>query len=310
MIYTVTLNPSLDYLVTVENFQIGQTNRAFSEQIVAGGKGLNISMVLQNLGISSTAFGFTAGFTGVEIEKQMKKNGIQTDFIHLKNGFSRINFKLLSMEGTEVNGCGPMVSPEEMNTLKDKIADLKSGDILILSGSIPASVPSRIYRELGECISGREIRLIADTSGKALLELLPLHPFLIKPNHQELGELFRTEITSRRDAVPYAARLQALGARNVLVSLAGQGAILLDETGTLWEAPALAGTLVNGVGAGDSMIAGFLAGWEMSEDYPTSFRMALAAGSATAFSHSLAEKSEIMKLFHSAEIFRISDPVF
>lgn len=299
MIYTITLNPSLDYLAITEDFQIGQTNRAVSEQIVAGGKGLNVSVVLQHLGISSTALGFVAGFTGEEIEKQMRAQGISTDFIRLKSGCSRINFKLLSMEGTEVNGCGPEVSEAEIKLLKDKTSQLEPGDILVLAGSIPSSVSRKIYRELAEIIADREILLTADTSGDALLELLPMHPFLIKPNLQELGELFGTQISNRQEILIYASRLQQMGAGNVMVSLAGAGAVLLTADGNVLEAAAPCGTLVNGVGAGDSMIAGFLAGWMKTGDCEKAFRLSVAAGSATAFSKSLAQKEEIFALYDS-----------
>lgn len=305
MIYTVTLNPSLDYLVTTENFQIGQTNRAVSEQMVAGGKGLNVSVVLQHLGVPSTALGFTAGFTGEEIEKQMRAQGICTDFIRLKDGCSRINFKLLSMEGTEINGCGPSVSAVELELLKEKISELKPGDILVLAGSIPSSVSQKVYRELAELVAGREILLTADTSGDAMLELLPMHPFLIKPNLQELGELFRTEITSRREVYFHASRLHQMGAGNVLVSLAGEGAVLLTSEGEVWEASVPAGNLVNGVGAGDSMIAGFLAGWMKTGDYEQAFRFAVASGSGTAFSQALAQREEIFRLLPSVRCRRV-----
>lgn len=296
MIYTVTLNPSLDYVVSVNAFQTGKTNRTVSEQIVPGGKGLNVSMVLHTLGIPSVILGFTAGFTGEQIEKEMKKKKIPADFIRLEKGFSRINFKLSSIEGTEINGQGPGISKEALDLLKAKTACLKTGDTLVLAGSIPGSVSSSIYRELAETVQGHGVRLAADTTGDSLKEILPLKPFLIKPNHHELGELFGVKIQNQKEAYPYARRLQQMGASNVLVSLAGKGAALLDAKGVWMESPALAGTLVNGVGAGDSMIAGFLAGWEEKRDYRYAFRLAVAAASATAFSSGLAEKKDILRL--------------
>ena len=297
MIYTVTLNPSLDYVVTVDNFRTGITNRTSSEQIYPGGKGLNVSAVLKNLGIESTAFGFIAGFTGEKIREMVCDAGITAEFITLEQGMSRINLKLKSIDGTEINGTGPEIPEKERERLMERLSVLETGDTLVLAGSIPPSVPGKFYCEVLRALSGKDIHVVVDASGDALRRTLPLHPFLIKPNHQELGELFRMTISSRKEVLPYAGKLQELGAENVLVSLAGEGAVLLDADGNFHQAPAPEGTLVNGVGAGDSMIAGFLAGWQRTKDYDYAFRMALAAGSATAFSESLAQKKEVEALF-------------
>lgn len=297
MIYTVTLNPSLDYVVTVDNFQTGKTNRTTSEQILPGGKGLNVSTVLNRLGVPNTAFGFIAGFTGEKIRTEIQNTGISAEFIQLEQGVSRINFKLKSIDGTEINGSGPDIPKDRMELLMKRLSRLNAGDVLVLAGSVPPSVPSDIYRQMMLVLADKSVDVVVDASGDALPQVLPLHPFLIKPNHQELGELFHRTFSSRAEVVPYARKLQEMGARNVLVSLAGEGAVLLDEDGTVHESPAPEGTLVNGVGAGDSMIAGFLSGWQETRDYSHAFRMALAAGSATAFSENLAEKNAIETLY-------------
>ncbi len=297
MIYTVTLNPSVDYIVTVDDFRTGKTNRTTSERILPGGKGLNVSMVLKNLGIPSTAFGFIAGFTGEKIKEMIREAGIPAEFFPLDQGMSRINLKLQSIDGTEINGSGPEIPEKQLMLLLKRLSGLRSGDALVLAGSVPPSVPADIYCRMIRSLPEEEISVIVDASGETLRQALPLHPFLIKPNHHELGELFHRSISSRREVRPYAQKLQEAGAVNVLVSLAGAGAVLLDADGNFHESDAPEGTLVNGVGAGDSMIAGFLAGWQTTKNYGFAFRMALAAGSATAFSESLAEKEEIEALF-------------
>lgn len=297
MIYTVTLNPSLDYTVTVDDFQTGKTNRTSSEKLAPGGKGLNVSTVLKHLGVPSTAFGFIAGFTGEEIQRKVQKAGISAEFLVLEQGTSRINVKLASIDGTEINGSGPDIPEEQLRLLMEKLSSLQAGDTLVLAGSVPSSVPSDIYRRMMQALPSKEIRVVVDAVGGTLLQTLPLRPFLIKPNHQELGDLFHTAVTTRSQARPYAKKLQEMGAVNVLVSLAGEGAVLLDANGVFHETPAPQGTLVSGVGAGDSMIAGFLAGWQNTCDYGCAFRLAVAAGSATAFSDSLARKQEIEALY-------------
>lgn len=297
MIYTVTLNPSLDYIVAVEGFRLGHTNRTSSELMLPGGKGINMSIVLKNLGIDSTALGFVAGFTGKEIEQRLKGFGIRTDFIHLEKGNSRINLKLNSVEGTEINGQGPKIPPTAIEALMAQLAQLGEGDSLFLAGSIPATMPDDIYGRIMEKLSDRGLNLVVDATGKLLLNVLQYHPFLIKPNLDELGELFGVELHAGEEVIPYAKKLQELGARNVLVSMAGDGAVLLDENGATYRAEAPVGELKNGVGAGDSMAAGFMAGWMERGEYGHAFRMGVAAGSASAFSDYLATGEEIRRLY-------------
>lgn len=261
MIYTVTFNPCLDYIVGVEDFQLGMTNRTCSEQMFAGGKGINVSIVLKNLGIESTALGFIAGFTGKEIKNKIERMGVRSEFITLENGFSRINVKLKSIDGTEINGIGPSIGKEELERLLQKLDTLKKGDVLILAGSIPASLPDSIYSDIMERLEGKEVIIVVDATKDLLVNVLKYHPFLIKPNNHELGDIFGAEIKERDQAAPYAKKLQEMGARNVLVSMAGKGAVLLAEDGSVYESPAPKGKLINAVGAGDSMVAGFVAGY-------------------------------------------------
>lgn len=297
MIYTVTLNPSIDYLVSVPDFRTGVTNRTVSEQLLPGGKGINVSIVLKNLGIPSTALGFAAGFTGDEIIRRLEDAGIQPAFIRLSEGFSRINFKLKSIEGTEINGQGPKISPHEAQQLTARLARLRDGDTLFLSGSIPASMPSDTYRNILAGLPDRKLQTVVDASGDLLLKVLEYHPFLIKPNHHELGELFGVALEPGEEVIPYGQKLRNLGARNVLISMAGDGAILIAEDGGIYAAAAPEGRLKNGVGAGDSMAAGFMAGWMERRDYGHAFRMGVAAGSASAFSDNLATGAEIRNLY-------------
>ncbi len=294
-VYTVTLNPSLDYTVSVEHFRLGYTNRTESELLTVGGKGINVSTVLKNLGIESTALGFVAGFTGQEAIRQLTKRGIESGLIPLEEGLTRINVKLQSVEGTEINGQGPDIPGEKLAMLVEQLSKLKAGDVLFLSGSIPPSLPGDIYRQMMERLA-EGVMTVVDASGELLTRVLPLHPFLIKPNHHELGEIFGVTLTDRASTIPYAKKLQEMGARNVLVSMAGGGAALAAEDGSIYEAPAPEGRLVNGVGAGDSMAAGFVAGWLDKGDYGYAFHMGLAAGSATAFSEGLATGEEIRNL--------------
>lgn len=297
MIYTVTLNPSIDYLVSVPDFRTGMTNRTASEQLLPGGKGINVSIVLKNLGIPSTALGFAAGFTGDEIIRRLEKFGIQPAFIRLSEGFSRINFKLKSIEGTEINGQGPKISPQEAQQLTAQLARLEDGDILFLSGSVPSSLSADTYQNILADLKGRKIQTVVDASGEALLKVLEYRPFLIKPNHHELGQLFGAALKPGEAVIPYGRKLQGMGARNVLISMAGDGAILIAENGDIFTAHAPEGTLKNGVGAGDSMAAGFMAGWMESGDYAHAFCMGVAAGSASAFSDNLATGEEIKNLY-------------
>ncbi len=297
MIYTVTFNPSLDYIVSVEDFKTGTTNRTGSELILPGGKGLNVSMVLGNLGLENTALGFAAGFTGAEIVRRVEEMGVKADFIPVSGGISRINLKLKSIEGTEINGCGPVIGKDALEQLLEKLAVLGEGDVLVLAGSIPRSVPDDIYGEILRRLSGKAVLTVVDAERELLVKVLEYHPFLVKPNNHELGEIFGVELADREAVIPYAKRLQEMGAGNVLVSLAGEGAVLAAEDGNIYEAPAPKGKLINGVGAGDSMVAGFLAGWMRKKDYRHAFHMGMAAGSASAFSEFLATREEVMAVY-------------
>lgn len=297
MIYTVTFNPSLDYIVSVDDFKLGLTNRTNSELILPGGKGINVSIILNHLGVESTALGFVAGFTGEEIVKEVENLGITSDFISIPDGISRINVKLKSIDGTEINGMGPDISPEKVEELMKKLDILGEGDVLVLAGSIPASMPDDMYSRIMERLDGRGIMFFVDATGDLLKNVLKYHPFLIKPNNHELGELFGVELKKRDEVVPYAKKLQEMGARNVLVSMAGEGAVLVAEDGSVCGGPAPKGVLVNAVGSGDSMVAGFLAGWMEKTDYRHAFYMGVSSGSASAFSEYLATKEEIMALY-------------
>lgn len=297
MIYTVTLNPSLDYFLSVEHFAIGKTNRSNEEVYRPGGKGINVSWVLHNLGLESIALGFLAGFTGQEIKRQMETTGIATDFIELPGGMSRLNVKLKQMDATEINASGPILSEKNLEELRKKLSALTQGDILILSGSLPGSVTTDIYKDLMEEVDGKGIPVIVDAIGDALLKTLPLHPFLMKPNHQELSELFDVELSTREQVIPYAGKLQEWGAQNVLVSLGGAGAVLLDQNGVVYESEVPRGKLINAVGAGDSMVAGFLAGYLEKQDFAHAFLMGMAAGSASAFSEGLADRATVEQLY-------------
>ena len=297
MIYTVTFNPSLDYIVSVENFRLGLTNRTSSELMLPGGKGVNVSTVLMNLGIENTALGFAAGFVGDEIVRQMEEMGVQNGFIRIEEGVSRINLKLKSIDGTEINGQGPVISPEHVEELMKQLDRLGEGDVLFLSGSIPSSMPDDAYQKIMERLDGRGVQIVVDATKDLLLNVLEYHPFLIKPNNHELGEIFGVELKTREEVIPYAKKLQKKGAVNVLVSMAGEGAVLIDANEDVHMAPAPKGTLVNGVGAGDSMVAGFMAGWLEKQDYEHAFFMGVYAGSASAFSEHLSTKAEIEAVY-------------
>lgn len=297
MVYTVTVNPSLDYIVSVDDFKLGLTNRTNRELMLPGGKGINVSIVLKNLGVESTALGFVAGFTGDELIKKLEALGIRQEFIRLPEGNTRINVKLKSIDGTEINGMGPVIDEIYANQLITKLETLGEGDVVFLAGSIPNSVSQNYYKSIMERLAGKGVLVVVDATKDLLTNVLPLKPFLIKPNNHELGEIFGVELNARQEVIPYAKKLQDMGASNVLVSMAGNGAVLVAEDGTIVEADAPKGTLVNGVGAGDSMVAGFMAGWLESGDYITAYRMGAAAGSASAFSEYLATKEEIIEVY-------------
>ena len=275
MIYTVTLNPSLDYIVTVDNFQLEITNRTSSEKMLPGGKGTNVSIVLKNLGIESTALGFAAGFTGDEIVRELEQTGIYVDFVKLSNGISRINLKLTSIDGTEINGQGPDIPAEQIEELINKLNSLTEADYLVLAGSIPSSMPSDIYQKIIERMEKKGVTVIVDATKDLLLNVLPYHPFLIKPNQHELGEIFGVTLSEWEEVVPYARKLQERGARNVLVSMGGKGGVLISEKGDVIAAKAVAKKIVNTVGAGDSAVAGFLAGWLEKNDCLSRFLVEL-----------------------------------
>ena len=297
MIYTITCNPSLDYIISVHNFTPGLTNRTRSEVLLPGGKGINVSTVLQNLGLESTALGFVAGFTGLELARRLEIAGIKNGFISVKEGFTRINVKLRDIEGTEINGQGPVICPREAALLLDRLDGLQKGDVLFLCGSIPDSLPDDMYQQIMERLAGQKVQVIVDATKDLLLNTLPFHPFLIKPNRQELEELFRVSLENRQAVIPYGQKLLAQGAQNVLISMAGEGAVLVAADGKVYEAPAPEGNLVNSVGAGDAMLAGFMAGYLERGEYGHAFRRGVAAGSASAFSEGFATRQEVEALY-------------
>ena len=296
MIYTITFNPSLDYFVRVPQLRLGLVNRAEHEALYPGGKGVNVSIVLTHLGIESRTLGFKAGFTGQKIDEMLRSCGCKTDFIQLPDGASRINVKLESDQETDINGQGPRILPEAIDALMEKLDVMRRGDILVLAGSIPNTLPEDIYQKILARLSGRQILAVVDATGKLLQNVLEYRPFLIKPNHHELGELFGVQISDADVVAVYAEKLEARGARNVLVSMGGGGAVLLDETGRVHKSAAPKGEVRGAVGAGDSMVAGFLAGYLRAGDYEKAFKLGLAAGSASAFSEWLATGEEIRKL--------------
>lgn len=300
MIYTVTFNPSLDYVVQVDDFAVGEINRTRTESIYPGGKGINVSLVLQNLGLPSVALGFTAGFSGAEIERLLQEAGCRCDFIAVKAGYSRINTKIISGAETALNGQGPQLSEAELAALFNKLRRLTQDDVLVLAGSIPASLPDNIYEQILELLQPVGTRVVVDATGDLLLKVLKYRPFLIKPNHEELGEFFgRGPLLTEEEILAAAQRLQQQGARNVLVSRGANGALLLDENGKLHKQASPKGTLVNSVGAGDSMVAGFLAGYLQTQDYDAALRLGVAAGSASAFKAWLATREDVEKILAS-----------
>ena len=257
MIYTVTFNPSLDYIVRLDNFTAGAINRVNYEQVLAGGKGINVSIVLKNMGHDNSALGFVAGFTGEEIKRQLKEFGVKSDFVQLDEGFSRINVKAKASTETEINGQGPDISEAKQAELFAQLDKLVEGDTLVLAGSIPKTLPDDIYQRIMARLDGKGIRIVVDAEKKLLLNVLQYHPFLIKPNNHELGDMFGVKLTTDEEIITYAKKLQEKGAQNVLISMAGDGAILLTAEGKSFKCPAPKGKLINSVGAGDSMVAGF-----------------------------------------------------
>lgn len=300
MIYTITFNPAVDYVVHTEEMKVGTVNRSKSEEIYFGGKGINVSIVLGELGIKSKALGFVAGFTGEAIEKGVRSKGIETDFVHLESGFSRINVKIKSGYETELNGQGPVISQEAIDELFAKLDRLEDGDTIILAGSIPNSLPSDIYERILENLSDRKIKTVVDATKDLLMNVLKYKPFLIKPNNIELGEMFGVTLNTNEEIEEYAAKLKEMGAKNVLVSMAGDGAMLLDENGKTHICGVCRGTVKNSVGAGDSMVAGFIAGLQEG-DYEYALKLGTATGGATAFSDGLAKKDDIYRLLEQLQ---------
>lgn len=304
MIYTVTLNPSLDYVVGVENFVAGKLNRTTEEVIFPGGKGINVSIVLNNLGVESVPLGFVAGFTGKEIERLLQQKSIKSNFLNVASGNSRINVKLRSLvvsesgtqrveEETEINGMGPAISDKELERFFAQIECLVEGDIIVLAGSIPSVLPGTIYRDIVEKLASKKVLVVVDATKQLLMNVLEFRPFLVKPNNIELGELFDVKLTTKEEVIFYAKKLQTLGARNVLVSMAGEGAVLVSEDEHIYQAAAPKGNVVNSVGAGDSMVAGFLYGYLSQGSYEQALYYGVCAGSASAFSSELATKEKI-----------------
>ena len=296
MIFTVTFNPSLDYIVRVDEMRLGTINRTNYEQLLPGGKGINVSIVLGNLGHPSRALGFSAGVTGVALEKLLADTGVDADLVHVKAGFTRIKAKVKAVEETEINGQGPRIAPEDVDALFSKLDVLGQDDTLVISGSVPNTLPSDMYEQVMERLAGRGVRIVVDAERDLLTRVLPYRPFLVKPNNHELGDIFGVTLKTRGEVVPYARRMQEMGAQNVLVSMAGEGGVLVAADGQVYQSPAAKGTVVNSVGAGDSCVAGFLAGLMETGSYQTAFRMGLAAGSASAFSDHLATRPEVEDL--------------
>ena len=299
MIYTVTFNPSLDYIVTVKDFKLGMVNRTCEEIMFPGGKGINVSIVLKNLGMESTILGFTAGFTGKEIQRRVTEMGCREELISIPNGLSRINLKLRSNEESEINGMGPVIDGEAIKALYEKLDTLKEGDVLVLAASIPSSMPETMYSDIMKFLENKGVMIAVDATRDLLVNVLPYHPFVIKPNNHELGEIFNVTLKDKNDVIVYAKKLQEQGARNVLVSMAGDGAVLVAEDGSVYTSEAPKGKVVNSVGAGDSMVAGFVYGYLTSKDYKTAFKMGISCGSASAFSENLATKPEVEAILNT-----------
>ena len=296
MIYTITFNPALDYIVKMDEFNLGNVNRSNNEFVYAGGKGINVSIVLNNLGVKSKALGFIAGFTGDEIERRVREFGCDTEFIKLKEGMSRINVKIKADVESEINGGGPDISSESLEKLYAKLDTLTTGDILVLAGSIPKTMPTDIYERIMERLQEKDVKFIVDTTGESLLKVLKYNPFLIKPNHHELGELFGVKLNSKEEVIEYAKKLKDMGAQNVIISMAGDGAVLIDSNGGVTTSNVPKGVVKNSVGAGDSMVAGFIAGYLNSEKIEDGFKLGVATGSASAFSEGLATKDYVYEL--------------
>lgn len=301
MIYTITFNPALDYIVKMDEFNLGHVNRSNNEFVYAGGKGINVSIVLNNLEVKSKALGFIAGFTGDEIERRVREFGCDTDFIKLKEGMSRINVKIKADVESEINGGGPDISAEALQELYGKLDTLTSGDILVLAGSIPKTMPTDVYERIMERLQEKDVKFIVDTTGESLLKVLKYNPFLIKPNHHELGELFGVKLNNKEEVIEYAKKLKDMGAQNVIISMAGDGAVLINSNGDVTTSNVPKGVVKNSVGAGDSMVAGFIAGYLNSGKIEDGFKLGVATGSASAFSEGLATKDYVYELLEQVK---------
>ena len=301
MIYTITFNPALDYIVKMEEFNLGHVNRSGNEFVYAGGKGINVSIVLNNLGVKSKALGFIAGFTGDEIERRVRDFGCDTEFIKLSSGMSRINVKIKADVESEINGGGPDISEEALNNLYSQLDKLAEGDILVLAGSVPKTMPTDVYERIMERLQEKNVKFIVDTTGESLLKVLKYNPFLIKPNHHELGDLFGVKLNNKEDVIEYAKKLKNMGAQNVIISMAGDGAVLIDSNGDVTTSNVPKGIVKNSVGAGDSMVAGFIAGYLNSEKVEEGFKLGVATGSASAFSEGLATKEYVYELLEQVK---------
>ena len=299
MVYTVTLNPALDYVMKLKALRTDDINRTDGEEIYYGGKGINVSVILTQLGIPNTALGFLGGFTGKKLEEMLKNDNVSCDFNYLKNGDTRINVKIKADKEIDLNACGPEITKEDMQSFLRKLDGIKSGDYLILAGSIPNTLPDDIYEQILERVGDRNINCVVDATGDLLKNVLKYRPFLIKPNHHELGDLFSVQIKSDDDIVKYSKKLQEMGAKNVLVSMAKDGAMLTDENGCVHKIGNAKGKLINSVGCGDSMVAGFTAGYIKTADYSYALRLGSACGNATAFSEKLATREEIERVFNA-----------
>lgn len=303
MVYTVTFNPAMDYVMQVKNMNEKDINRSEEEKMFYGGKGINVSSVLTQLNIENTATGFLAGFTGSELERMLEADNINTDFVHLKTGFTRINVKIKSEKELDINAHGPDISEQDIDKLLNKLKKIKSGDYLVLAGSVPPSLSDDIYEKILEHFTDKDINVVVDTTGNLLKNILKYKPFLIKPNHHELGEIFSVDINSTQDVIRYAKKLQEMGAKNVLVSRARDGATLIDENGNVISVTNAPGKIVSSVGCGDSMVAGFIAGYIESKNYEKALRLGAVCANATAFSCSIAKKKEIDKMLLNESIY-------
>lgn len=302
MIYTVTFNPALDYLIYVSELQSEDINRTEKEQLFYGGKGINVSVILTRLGVKNKALGFLAGFSGRQLEDMLNADGIENDFVYLKNGYTRINVKIKSKKEIDINACGPEITADDIQALLEKTENLEKGDYLVLAGSIPKSLPDNIYEEILDKLNSKGINFVVDATGDLLKNVLKYKPFMIKPNHHELGEIFSTEIKTLDDIKKYGKMLQDMGARNVLVSRGKDGAALLDENGNMHTMGNVPGKIVSSVGCGDSMVAGFIAGYCETNNYEYALKLGSACGNATAFSSNLATKEEIEKMLQNEKL--------